>query len=98
MKLTESGLITLGDGWPVNDVVERGDVFRATILITQVVGMFPDVEAQKWRIAVHQRAVLIAAALDDQFLFQGHTQPGPATAEAGQRSFGERFLEGFDAA
>ncbi|MNT50889.1 hypothetical protein D3C72_1878260 [compost metagenome] len=60
--------------------------------------MFPDVEAQNRRIAVHQWAVLVTAAFHHQGLLRGHAQPGPATAEAGQCSLGKGFLEAVEAA
>nr|GFD52383.1 hypothetical protein [Tanacetum cinerariifolium] len=78
----------------VHDVIERSDVFRATVLVAQIVGVLPDVQTEDRRVAVHQRAVLVAAAFHDQCLFRGYAQPSPAAAETGQRGFGERILEG----
>ncbi|MNT24780.1 hypothetical protein D3C72_1602750 [compost metagenome] len=56
--------------------------------------MFPDVQAQDRRIALHQRAVLVGAALHHQFAGGRHAQPGPAAAEAGQGRLGEGLAKG----
>nr|GEW94087.1 hypothetical protein [Tanacetum cinerariifolium] len=60
--------------------------------------MLPDVQPEDWRIAVHQWAVLIAAAFHNELLVGGHAQPGPAAAKTGQRRFGEGVLERIEAA
>src|ERR1043166_5840232 len=44
---------------PVHDVPPRPDVIGTTILVLQVVRVLPHVEAEKRRLAVHQRIVLI---------------------------------------
>ncbi|ENH91544.1 phosphomannomutase [Pseudomonas aeruginosa VRFPA02] len=97
--------VTLGQGLriatrdlpPVDHVVESADVFRAAVLVLQVIGVLPYVQAEDRRIAVHQRAVLVAAALHQQAALGSHAEPGPAAAEAGQRSLGERILERLEA-
>src|SRR5690606_10796899 len=61
----------------------------AAVLIFQVVGMLPDVQAQYGSIACHQRAVLVACAFNDQFFLRCHAQPGPAAAKARERGLGE---------
>src|SRR5690606_17842768 len=46
---------------PVDHVVERGDVVGAAVLVLEVIGVFPDVEAEDRRVAgthaLHQRIV-----------------------------------------
>src|SRR3546814_7364891 len=53
---------------PVDHVVERADVVRTTVLVLQVVGVFPHVQAEDRGVAradaLHERAVLVGAALD----------------------------------
>src|SRR3546814_19710412 len=51
---------------PVDHVVERADVVRAAVLVLQVVGVLPHVQAQDRGVAradaLHERAVLVGAA------------------------------------
>ncbi|MNN31126.1 hypothetical protein D3C81_1448010 [compost metagenome] len=60
--------------------------------------MLPHVQAEDRRVAVHQRAVLVAAAFHHQGFLRRYAKPGPAAAEAGQRCLGEGFLEGLETA
>src|SRR6187200_3789675 len=84
-------------GVPVDHVPPRGDVVGALVLVLQVVGVLPDVEAEQRCLAFHQRAVLVwrarylhaVAALD---------QPRPATAEARRAGLRERLLERIEGA
>src|SRR5687768_8464337 len=85
------------DGVPVDGIPPRGDVVRTTVLVLQVVGVLPDVEAQKRFLAFHQRTVLVRGALDHQ-LAAGIDQPRPAAAEARRRRLGKLLLEGVEAA
>ena len=39
------GGVALGHGLPIDDVEERADIIRPTVLIVQVVSVFPHVEA-----------------------------------------------------
>src|SRR5262245_38331113 len=50
---------TFVDFRPVDDVPPRVDVVRPPVLILQIVGVLPDVDAEHDLLAVHQRAVLI---------------------------------------
>src|SRR3546814_2356739 len=75
---------------------------RAAVLVLQVVGVLPHVQAQDRGVAradaLHERAVLVGAALDRELAGLVHAQPRPAAAEAGQRGLGEGFLEFVEAA
>src|SRR5690606_8199235 len=90
--------VLLRDGVPVHDVPPRLDVVGTAVLVVQVVGVLPDVEAEDRGVAVHDRRVLVgrrvalqlAAAIDDQ--------PGPAGAEAAGGLLLEPLLELLEAA
>ena len=51
---------------PVDDVPPRGEIVGAAILVVQVVGVFPDVDAEDGLLALHHRVVLVRRALDRQ--------------------------------
>src|SRR5260221_14447589 len=70
-----------GHGIPVDHLPPRVDVVGPLILVTQVIGVFPDVDAEERRLASHQRTVLVGAVHDLEFAVGQH-QPGPATAES----------------
>src|SRR5690606_24619716 len=70
---------------PVDHVVERADVVRATVLVFQVVGVLPHVQAEDRGVAradaLHERAVLVGAALHRELAGLVDAQPRPAAAE-----------------
>ncbi len=47
--------VKLRDVIPVDDVEERLDVIRATVLIVQVVRVLPNIETEDWLNAFHDR-------------------------------------------
>src|SRR3546814_2787056 len=67
---------------PVDHVVERADVVRTTVLVLQVVGVFPHVQAEDRGVAradaLHERVVLVGAALDRQLTGLVPAQPRTA--------------------
>ena len=77
---------------PVDHVPERGDVVRATILIVQVIGVFPDVESQQWGPTLHQWTVLIGGTFHDQ-LSLVIREPCPTTPESGGCRYADFFFE-----
>ncbi len=52
----------VGDLGPVDDVPPRVDVVRAPVLVLQVVGVLPHVDAEQRRLAVAERVVLVGAS------------------------------------
>ena len=77
---------------PVNEVPERGDVVWATILVVQVVGVFPDVESQQWGPTFHQGAILIRGAFNNQLsLVIG--EPRPTTPKSSGRRRTDFFFQ-----
>src|SRR5436853_4798144 len=66
---------------PIHDVPPRGEVVGTAILIFEVVGVFPHVDAEEGLLPFHERTILVGSALDDE-LAAGIDQPSPAAAEA----------------
>ena len=87
----------LFDFLPVHHVPPGGHVFRPAILILQVVGVLPDIEAHHGILAFHQRAVLIGGGSDLE-LAAVVQQPCPAGAEARGARGVELLLELIEAA
>src|SRR5437016_8412147 len=69
---------------PIDHVPPRVDVVRPAILVLQVVGVLPDVDAEDRVLAVHQRTVLVRGALDGE-LVAAADHPRPAAAEPARR-------------
>src|SRR4051794_9934039 len=82
---------------PVHDVPPGVDVVRTLVLVLEVVGVLPDVHAEKWDLPVADRRVLVRGARD---LHPGAVvdQPGPAAAEAVDARVLELVLERVEAA
>src|SRR5262249_7565716 len=74
----------IGDGLPVDDAPPGIDVVRPLVLVLQVVGVLPHVDAEDRCVALHQRAVLVRGAVDLQGLAVPR-EPGPTAAEAARR-------------
>ena len=70
----------LGDRAPIDDVPPRVDVVRSAVLVMQVVGVLPDVDAEQRRLAGRYRVVLIGGP-DDREARAVVDQPRPAGAE-----------------
>jgi hypothetical protein len=94
-------LVAVGDVVPVDDVEEGGDVVGAAVLVFQIIGVFPDVDAEEWRVggtagsscADGDGGVLIGGGEDGEFFIGTHHEPGPTAAESGEGGFGEFVFE-----
>src|SRR5690554_1285811 len=97
MRSARGSLAAALDLGPVDDLEERGDVVRAAVLVLQVVGVLPHVQAQDGGVAradvLHQRVVLVGTVLHCQLAVAVHGQPGPAAAETPLGGGGELLLE-----
>ena len=58
--------ISIGNFVPVDDIPERTDVVGASILVIQVIGMFPDIETKNGRQSLRERVILIGRRTDMQ--------------------------------
>src|SRR5471032_2094107 len=93
-KRSAEPLIDLG---PVDDVPPGIEVVGTAVLLLQVVGVFPDVDAEHDFLPFHQRAVLVRRALNRE-LAALIDDPGPAAAEAADAGLLQLFLELVEAA
>src|SRR4051812_32904023 len=91
------GLEPLRHLGPVDDVPPRVDVVRALVLVLEVVGVLPDVDAQQRHQAVAQGRVLVRGARDLHARAVVH-EPGPAAAEAVHAGLLELVLEAVEVA
>src|SRR3954449_6445337 len=86
---TPGRLEIFADLRPVDHVPPRRDVLRPAVLVLEVVGVFPDVEAEDRRAPLHERAILVGRGLDAQRAAAIQCEPGPAAAEAARSRPGE---------
>src|SRR3954463_15525919 len=77
---------------PVDHLLERGEVLGAAVLVLEIVGVLPDIDAEQRGGAGEQRRVLVGRGIDGKLAFFHH-QPGPAAAENFGRLFGEQLPE-----
>src|SRR5207248_6185922 len=87
-------LVAVGDGLPVQGVEPGRDVVRALVLVLEVVGVLPHVDAEDRGHAFHVRAVLVRVALDRELAARVGDQPCPAAAELADRGLLQLLLEG----
>src|SRR3954469_13746442 len=73
-------LVALGDLAPVDGVPPRVDVVGAPVLVLQVVGVLPDVNAQQRGLPLRDRVVLVGRS-DDRQAGAVVDEPRPAGAE-----------------
>ena len=86
---------------PIDDIEKGRNVVRAFVLVLQVIGVFPHIEAEDggaslFHRAEHQRIVLIRRGADEQTFVFADTEPGPAGAEhafGGGAEFIFKFIE-----
>src|SRR5437764_3493745 len=82
---------------PVQDIPPCFEVIGATVLIFEVVRVFPHIDTEDGRVAVHQRAVLIwGGDYLKPSIFPD--QPRPSTSETTYTSSAEFFLKFIEAA
>ena len=87
-----------GDLGPVDEVPEGVDVVWATVLVVEVVGVLPDIQAKDWFVSEHDGGVLVGGGADMEFAFGVEAEPRPAGAEAGGGLVGELFFEALEGA
>src|SRR5512132_2826277 len=82
---------------PGDDVPPGRQIVRTTVLVAEVVGVLPDVDAEKRRVSLGERRVLVGGrvrlerrAVPDE--------PAPAAAEPGDAVLGHRLLQRVEAA
>src|SRR5262249_42748716 len=75
-------LVALGHGVPIDDVPPGGHVGWPLVVILEVVGVLPDVDAKHWVTPFTVWTILICRALDTQAAIGIQRQPGPTTAKS----------------
>jgi len=78
VRLQLAGLrlgVTLGDGLPVHHAPPGVEVIRPLVLIFQVIGVLPDIDAHDRHLAGHVRVILVGAR-EDLELAVGKDEPG----------------------
>src|SRR5690606_36319563 len=96
--LALGGQVAGGNLVPVDDVPPCGDVVRPAVLVLEVVGVLPHVEAQDGRVAVHDGRVLVGRAGHRELAVFGDDEPGPAAAKASGCGLGKGLLKRVKAA
>src|SRR5262249_32570867 len=81
------------DFLPVHDAPPGRDVVGAAVLILEVIGVLPNVEAHDGNLAFHHGAVLIRGGGDFELAGAILDQPGPTRAEAAHAGGSEPFFE-----
>ena len=76
--------VALGDLVPVDRVPPRVDVVRALVLVLQVVGVLPHVDAEQRRLAVGDRAVLVRPSRRSRGRSR-HGRATPSPSRTGRR-------------
>src|SRR5436190_4968494 len=78
---------------PVHNVPPRFEIIGAAVLIFQVIGVLPHIDAEDGRVPVHQRAVLIWRGNDFKTSILILDEPCPAAAEAAHTSSSNFLFE-----
>src|SRR5437762_7922654 len=79
---TLSLCVAFCDYIPVNDIPPSSEIIRTTVLIFEIVGMFPHIIAQNREVAIRKRIILIGSASDGEIAGLVENQPGPARPKA----------------
>ena len=98
MRLSEGGGVVFFNSSPVDGIPPALEIIRTAVLVVQVVGMFPDIAAQKRRAgafcdAGHERIVLIRRRADAKGFIGFQAKPSPTTTKTTESS---RFKFGFE--
>src|SRR5690606_5693566 len=83
---------------PVDRVPPLADVVRAAVLVLEVVGVLPDVDAEERLEALHHRGILVRQTDDVGVALGVEDEPRPAGAELAGGGLVEGLLEGVEAA
>ena len=81
------------DYFPVDDFPKIVQMVGSSVLIIQIVGMFPDIEAQERFHALSERITTIGFLHDDQLAVSVQGEPSPSRAEEAGGSFHHLVLE-----
>lgn len=91
--LETSSLDPLGDKVPVDSIPELGEVLSLPVLVVDVPGVLPGVDAKDWESLVLDRVSGVGVLVDGDALVLVDGEVAPAAAEDGGGLLGELVLE-----
>lgn len=68
----------------------------STVLVVEVVAMFPDVDTEEWFFANFEWIPGVRHGKDFEFTVGCHAEPCPSGAKKSNGGFGDLFFEGFE--
>src|SRR6202030_500085 len=86
-----------GDRVPVDHVPPGFDIIGPAVLVIQVVGVLPNIDAENRCITVHERTVLVRRRDDFELATLVLDQPRPTAAETADARGGQFLLESIEA-
>src|SRR5207249_5524450 len=97
-SVTSAASVVLRDRVPVHHVPPSLKVIGAAVLILEIIGMLPHVDAEDRRVAIHQRTVLIWRRNNFELSILVFNQPRPAAAKTAHASSSKFLFEFIKAA
>ncbi len=82
-----------GDKIPVDEFHDGGEVVGSLVLVFEVVGVFPHVDAEERFSSGHDGRVLVGSGFDDEFCV-AHSEPDPTAPEDFESGGDQLFFEG----
>lgn len=88
--------VSFGNLIPVDHIPKRGNVVRSSVLVVQVVSMFPNIQSKNWKTFdfsnVHQGIVLVGCRTHNQ-LSVCNAEPSPSRPKPCSSGFVKFFLK-----
>src|SRR6266853_3494302 len=85
--------VIVRDRVPIHHVPPSLEVIGTTVLVFEIVGVLPHVDAQDRRVAIHQRTILVWRRNNFELSVLILDEPRPAAAEPAHAGGGKFFLE-----
>jgi hypothetical protein len=89
-------LVILCDFGPIHHVPPSFEIIRPAILVIEIVGVFPNIDAENRFVAVHERAVLVRRRHDFELAAFVFDKPRPTAAETTYARGGELLFKGIE--
>src|SRR5438876_9629376 len=90
--------VVLCDGVPIHPVPPSLKVIGASVLVIEIVGVLPGVDAEDRRVAIHQRTVLIWRRNTFELSILVFNQPHPPATKTAHASSSKLLFEFIKAA
>src|SRR6266436_6604929 len=85
--------IIIRDRVPIHHVPPSFDVVGPTVLVIEIISVFPNIHSEDRGVSFHERAVLVRSGYDFKFPTFVLNQPRPTAAEATHPSCSELLLK-----